>query len=240
MGNNNPHLDSNAMARISGDRADEQSPPVMRKEVNEISTLSPPRGAEGGGGLDGIQALASQNTAPETREQRSEEIARGLEGETARSVERAPSVLGLDLTPPVENRPAAFRHSPNVLLPTLTSTPPRLVASDLAIPNTIVTQPTPVTREPNTPFVTDASGSAPLTAVDPLMYSHGPSDLQDPMPVNSPPFARHIQALDLDDELPDRRTPPSTLTSEYATPIAESISEFGTLQRGNVKMGRDS
>jgi hypothetical protein len=240
MGNNNSRLDFSALARGSGDRADEQSPPVMRKEIHELSTFPPSGRAEGGDGLDGLQALAPQNTARETREQRNEDLARGLEGATARSVDSAPSMLGLDLTQPVESRPAVFRHSPNVLLPALTSTPPGFVASDLAVPNTIVTEPTPVTHQLNSPFVTDASSSAPLTAVDPLMDSHGPLGLQDPIPLNSPPFTRHIQALDLDDELPDRRTPPSTLTSEYATPIAESISEFGTLQRGNVRMGRGS
>jgi len=235
-----PDIGANLAHLGSGGAADELTPPVTRRDLDDPGAKAQP-GKGRVGGLDGMQALASQNVIRESREQRNEEIIRGLEGKATGSVGSVPSALGLDLSPPAENLPATLRISPNVLLPTLTATPPRITASDLVVPHTIVTQPTPITQGPISTFVSDRFDPAtPLVGaaanVDP---KNQPPALPELGPVNSPPFTRYIQMLDLEDGLPDRRTPPSTFASEYATPTAELASEFGTVNRGGMGIGQE-
>ncbi|KIM20571.1 hypothetical protein M408DRAFT_130048 [Serendipita vermifera MAFF 305830] len=228
-------LETSALA-LAG--ADNQSPPALPKTIHELDTIVPVGAGGQSQSMDALQALGPSNATRETRQQRSDEIIRGLEERGVRggSVGSTPSVLrleGMDLTFTPADRVASLRHSPNLVSSTLTSTPPKFISSDLPPPNTIVTQPTPVAPT----FTSKIPDAAPLTAVDPLMAPNGPWGLQDPLPANSPPFTRHSQAMDLDDALPDRRTPPSTFASVYATPKEEAVSEFGTINRAGGRMG---
>lgn len=226
----NAHLETSALA--ADGRNEDQSPPSLNKGVHELDTFVPAN-------MTGLEALAPMNAGKESRQQRKDDMIRGLDarGVDNRSVGSAPSVLGLDLTPTSVGRPSALRYSPNVLSPELTATPPKTIPIGIQPPpNTMITQPTPI----DSTFQIHAANAAPLTAIDPRMDPSGPWGLQDPLPVNSPPFTRHSQALDLDDGLPDRRTPPSVLASVYATPREESVSEFGTISRPGGRLGRSS
>jgi len=194
-----------------------QSPPIRGKDIEPVGTRP-----------GGIEALSSMNVGGETREQRIDDIARGLEGGEKAGSSGGGSMLGLD---PGPERSPPFRRSPNLLLPTLTSTPPRIPGSDLLNqPNTIVTQPIPINQAP----------PGLLTATDARMDPNGPWGLQDPIPSSSPPFTRQGQTFELDDGLPDRHTPPSNIASVYATPAGESVSEFGTLSQAGRRIGRGS
>ena len=237
-GANHARLETSAL--MNGDGFDNPSPQIVPKGIQELDTIVPAGTGSGGSrDMDGLQALASSNVGKESRQQRQEDMIRGLEDHVpgGGSVGSASSALHLELTPPGTGRPSALRHSPNLLTSTLTSTPPRFTSSDLQPPPaTIVTQPTPVVST----FAASTQNHGPLTAFDPSMDPHGIWSMQDPPPVSSPPFTRHSQALELEGGLPDRRTPPSTFASAYATPREDSVSEFGTISRAGGKMGRGS